>query len=293
MSVRRNVRLRREYLYRKGLEGKERALYEHKQQLKEAIRSAYLSSGGKSIPTELRSQEKSLRHEMEYDDVVHEKPLNHIDDEYKNAGMFDPKIAITTSRDPSSRLKQFAQEIRLIFPNAIRLNRGAHTVGDLVESARSHDYTDLVIVTETRGEPDGLVVSHLPYGPTAYFSLSNTVLRHDIEDRATISEAYPHIILNQFETVLGKRVSNILKHLFPVPKPDSKRVITFSNDNDFISFRHHVFKKTGRDVELQECGPRFELQLYQLKLGTCDQKEAENEWVLRPYMNSAKKRRVL
>ncbi|GMF16834.1 unnamed protein product [Phytophthora fragariaefolia] len=125
MSVRRNVRLRREYLYRKGLEGKERALYEHKQQLKEAIRS------GKAIPTELRSVEKNLRNEMEYDDDVHEKPLNHIDDEYKNAGMFDPKIAITTSRDPSARLKQFAQEIRLIFPNAIRLNRGAHTVGDV------------------------------------------------------------------------------------------------------------------------------------------------------------------
>lgn len=88
-------------------------------------------AGGKAIPTELRGEEKSLRHEMEYDDEKHEKPLNHIDDEYKNAGMFDPKIAITTSRDPSSRLKQFAQEIRLIFPNAIRLNRGAHTVGDV------------------------------------------------------------------------------------------------------------------------------------------------------------------
>ncbi len=88
-------------------------------------------------------------------------------------------------------------------------------------------------------------------------------------------------------------MSNILKHLFPVPKPDSKRVITFSNDNDFISFRHHVFKPNGREVELQECGPRFELQLYQIKLGTCDQKEAENEWVLRPYMNSTKKRRML
>ncbi|DBA02383.1 TPA: hypothetical protein N0F65_007202, partial [Lagenidium giganteum] len=287
MSVRRNVRLRREYLYRKGLEGKERSLYEHKQQLKEAIRE------GKPIPTELRGSEKSLRHEIEYDDEVHEKPINVIDDEYKNAGMFDPKIAVTTSRDPSARLKQFAQEIRLIFPNAIRLNRGAHTIGDLVESARSHEYTDLILLTETRGEPDGMTVCHLPYGPTAYFSLSNAVLRHDIEDRATISEAYPHIILNNFETSLGRRVSNILKHLFPVPKADSKRVITLSNDSDYISFRHHVFKKSGREVELQECGPRFELQLYQVKLGTLDQKEAENEWVLRPYMNSAKKRRLL
>lgn len=32
-------------------------------------------------------------------------------------------------------------------------------------------------------------------------------------------------------------MQNILKYLFPVPKEDSKRVITFANDNDFISFR--------------------------------------------------------
>jgi U3 small nucleolar ribonucleoprotein protein IMP4 len=81
-----------------------------------------------------------------------------------------------------------------------------------------------------------------------------------------------------------------------VPKPDSKRVITFANNQDFLSFRHHVFKKTmigSREIELQECGPRFELQLYQIKLGTLEQKEAENEWVLRPYMNTAKKCRVI
>jgi rRNA maturation protein Rpf1 len=37
--------------------------------------------------------------------------------------------------------------------------------------------TDLVIAHEHRGEPDGLVVCHLPHGPTAYFGLSNAVLR--------------------------------------------------------------------------------------------------------------------
>lgn len=33
--------------------------------------------------------------------------------------------------------------------------------------------------------------------------------------------------------------------------------------------------------------------LYQIKLGTVDQTEAENEWVLRPYQNTAKKRKEL
>lgn len=58
------------------------------------------------------------------------------------------------------------------------------------------------------------------------------VLRHDIGDKktvGTVSEAYPHLIFDNFTSKLGVRVSNILKHLFPVPKPDTKRVLTFAN----------------------------------------------------------------
>lgn len=46
---------------------------------------------------------------------------------------------------------------------------------ELVETCRSHGMTDIIMVHEHRGEPDGLVVSHLPYGPTAYFGLFNVV----------------------------------------------------------------------------------------------------------------------
>lgn len=34
---------------------------------------------------------------------------SHMDDEYKWAGVEDPKVMVTTSRDPSSRLKMFAK----------------------------------------------------------------------------------------------------------------------------------------------------------------------------------------
>ena len=39
--LRRNVRLRREYLYRKSLEGKERLLYEKKRKIREALEGYY------------------------------------------------------------------------------------------------------------------------------------------------------------------------------------------------------------------------------------------------------------
>lgn len=46
-------------------------------------------------------------------------------------------------------------------------------------------------------------------------------------------------------------------------------------------------------METKELGPRFELKPYQIVLGTVDQVSAQKEWVLRPYMNSAKKKSYL
>ena len=50
---------------------------------------------------------------------------------------------------------------------------------------------------------------------------SAQVLRHDIGEKkkvGTISEAYPHLVIDNFTSKLGQRVGNILKYLFPCPK---------------------------------------------------------------------------
>lgn len=119
-QLRRQTRERREYLYRKSLEDKDRQVYEKKKRIREALAS------GKAIPTELRDDEEALRREMDLDSkdtgtlllfiyspadelAFLPAPSTHIDDEYNRAGAVDPKIMITTSRDPSSRLTQFAK----------------------------------------------------------------------------------------------------------------------------------------------------------------------------------------
>ncbi|KAI9104994.1 anticodon-binding protein [Phlyctochytrium arcticum] len=284
--LRRQARQRREYLYRKALESKDRQIYERKQEIREALDS------GKPLSQELRKEADHLRKELLYDENQN-VPTSHIDDEYSQAGVNDPKVLITTSRDPSSRLQQFAKEMRLMFPNSQRVNRGNYVLKEIVDACRSNDATDLIILHETRGQPDGMVVCHFPYGPTAFFSLHNVVLRHDIEDRGTVSEQYPHLIFHNFNSKLGNRAESILKYLFPVPKEDSKRVMTFANESDFISYRHHVYQGVGREVQLAEVGPRFELRLYEIKLGTVDIAEADTEWVYRPYQRTAKKRDFL
>merc|ERR1711939_872743 len=215
--LRRQARQRREFLYNKALEAKSKQIYERKQRVKDLL------AKGKEVPKRdaVGERESAM-------DAAQEDPMTHIDDEYGQAGIEDPKVLVTTSRDPSSKLSQFAKEIRLCIPNSKRI-------------------TDLVVLHEHRGVPDAMVVSHFPYGPTLYFTLSNVVLRHSLENvhRSTVSEQFPHLIFEGFGSKLGERVRNVLKFLYPVPKEDSKRTVTFINEGDFISFRHHVFVKTA------------------------------------------------
>ncbi|TKR77627.1 hypothetical protein L596_018561 [Steinernema carpocapsae] len=282
--IRREARLRREYIYRKSVEEKQRAIEEKRQRVKAAI------DDNKAIPTELRDEAIDLLKDTKWGGQI-----NEVDDEYRWAGTKDPKVVITTSRDPSSKLKAFAKEMRLVFPNAQRMNRGNYDLKMLVQSCRGNDVTDFVVLNETRGVPDGITVCHLPFGPTAFFTIQNVVMRHDIPDSGHMSEQFPHLIFNNLNSKVGQRLTSVLKHLFPVPKPGSSRIMTFDNQEDFISFRHHTWKKgEGGDIELTEVGPRFELKPYKILRGTLDNLgAAETEWALRPYMNSAGKKQQL
>lgn len=178
----------------------------------------------------------------------------------------------------------------MIIPNSSRINRGTHVIDDIAKACRTKGFTDLVILHEHRGKPDGLIVSHFPHGPTAFFSLHNVQLRHDIPDIGTAPQAYPHLIFHNLTSKLGERLTKILKALFPVPTEvhtasnKGIRTITFANEGDFVSFRHHLGIKTGKDeVQLSEVGPRFEMRLFQIRLGTAENGNADVEWRLATY----------
>lgn len=48
-------------------------------------------------------------------------------------------------------------------------------ISEIIETCRAHEFTDVLLVHEHRGVPDGLIICHLPFGPTAYFGLLNVV----------------------------------------------------------------------------------------------------------------------
>lgn len=246
----------------------------------------------------------SLRKDFKYDESLDQESAEaqqSIDDEYSLlSGLTDPRPLVTTSRSPSTRLATFSKEIRLLLPTSIRLNRGNLILPNLLSSAKASQLSDVILLHEHRGTPTAITISHLPYGPTASFSLHNVVLRADIPNasRGTVSESYPHLIFEGFRTKLGDRVIQILKHLFPPrdgPHKVGSRVVTFKNVEDSIEVRHHVFVQTGyKNVELAEVGPRMTMRCFEIKGGTLEKDSGGDvEWALTQYTRTGKKKDYL
>ncbi|KAM0333412.1 hypothetical protein ACHAQA_002073 [Verticillium albo-atrum] len=293
--LRKQARQRRDYLYRRATALKEAETAEKRAQLREALAS------GKALDPTIAKDQK-LRKDYQYDEAgdINAEASDQLDDEYAaTSGLSEPRILVTTSRDPSSRLAAFSKEIRLLFPTSVRLNRGNLILPDLVMSSKTNGLSDLVLLSEHRGTPTALTISHLPFGPTVSFSLHNVVMMAEIKSLGTVSEQYPHLIFEGFKSQLGKRIVTVLKHLFPPREPITSknqvgsRVVTFVNQNDCIEVRHHVFVRTSYDsVELAEVGPRMTMRPFEVRAGTLEAK-GDVEWHLSQYTRTGRKKDYL
>jgi ribosome production factor 1 len=98
-----------------------------------------------------------------------------------------------------------------------------------------------------------MILVHLPEGPTAHFQLTNITLSKDIHHHGNPTDHIPELIMNNFNTKIGRRIGRFFASLFPQnPEFKGRTVVTFHNQRDFIFFRHHryIFGSEGEKVNL-------------------------------------------
>ncbi|PNF39768.1 putative ribosome production factor 1 [Cryptotermes secundus] len=196
---------------------------------------------------------------------------------------YEPKVLITFSDNPHQKCRIFGRELTRVIPNSVSLYRNRSGVKKMVKSAIDKGFTDIIVINEDRYQPNGMLVIHLPDGPTAHFRLSNVKLTPELKrSHKEISKHRPEVILNNFSTHLGNTVSRMLAALFHYePEFKGRRAVTFHNQRDYIFFRHHRYEFTsGGKVRLRELGPRFTLKLRSLQHGTFDSKTGDYEWII-------------
>jgi ribosome production factor 1 len=126
-----------------------------------------------------------------------------------------PKIMISTRPKCSRKLFLVIADLMQMIPNAFYYPREGHSVKDLVKYAEGKNFTHLVILGEKKKVCNGFLVTHLPAGPTAYFSLSSFEQGSKIPGHGRPTSHVPEVILNNFVTRLGRRIGRFLGSLFP------------------------------------------------------------------------------
>ncbi|GAA6086719.1 ribosome production factor 1 [Tachysurus ichikawai] len=196
--------------------------------------------------------------------------------------LVNPKVLITTSDRPRGRTVRFCEQLATTIPNAHVYYRRGLALKRIIPQCVSRDFTYLIVINEDRKVPNGMVLCHLPDGPTAHFKVSSVRLRKEMKRRGKDpTEHHPEVILNNFTTRLGHSIGRLFAALFPQdPQFVGRQVATFHNQRDFIFFRFHRYIfKNEKKVGIQELGPRFTLKLRSLQKGTFDSKFGEYEWV--------------
>merc|ERR1712093_651799 len=200
-AIRKRQRQRKDYIYRRAVTLRDAEIAEKRSKLRASLAS------GKPLDPSI-ANDKKLREDYKYDESKADLSANDaldLDDEYAQlSGIVDPRVLVTTSRDPSTRLSSFAKEIRLLLPTSIRLNRGNLILPNLISSAQASGLSDIVLLHEHRGVPTALTLSHFPHGPTVSFSLHSIEVRHHVFVRTgyqsvELAEVGPRMTMRCFE----------------------------------------------------------------------------------------------
>jgi ribosome production factor 1 len=266
----------------------QKAKKEQKKAKKVAKKARKTEDAPKKVPHTLESLR--VKDETTVEDVNSEENVlvqNDFDnDEFSGyyQQIYEPKVLITYADNPMKKTRIFGRELTRIIPNSTSLYRNRSGVKKIVKSAIKENFTDILIINENRKEPDGLLVIHLPDGPTAHFKVSNVRITTELrKNHKEITEHRPEVILNNFTTRLGLTVGRMLGALFHYnPEFEGRRAVTFHNQRDYIFFRHYRYgiDGDGKKARLKELGPRFTLKLRSLQKGTFDSKYGQYEWII-------------
>jgi ribosome production factor 1 len=247
----------------------------------------------KQIPKTIENMRKADETMVRADDV--EVLGDEKDDEFAAyySNEMKPKLMISTRPKCSRKLYPFIGDLMQMIPNAFYYPRKHYSMEEMIKQAMDKGFTHLVILAEKQKACNGLLVTHLPTGPTAFFRLSSFQAGATIPGHGRPTSHIPELILNNFVTRLGRRAGRFLGSLFPhQPQFEGRQVVTFHNQRDFIFVRHHryIYRKENDKTRarLQELGPRFTLKLNWLQEGVFDDKFGEYEWLRRKTMDVEK-----
>jgi len=170
---------------------------------------------------------------------------------------------ITTAIKPSKTVYFILNDLRSILPKSVYLKRKNYKIRQIVSYLKRKGIQNLVLLVENIEKTIQLWHFDLENNFLVKYNIISVMLRTNIDRCGKISTHKPELLFDNFKGNVNWVIGTMMKRFFNgLPDFKGRQILSFYKRKKFIFIRFHryIFSVTGKDVKLQELGPKLTLK---------------------------------
>jgi rRNA maturation protein Rpf1 len=180
---------------------------------------------------------------------------------------FNIMTAITTSIKPSKKTLYLIQDILEIIPNSIFFKRKNVKFKEIFIFFKKRGIKNFLIFVEKKKILFELWQINTENNLFFQFKIDRAILKKNLKIRGLKTNHIPELMFQNFSGNIGKILAFFFLNLFQNSPNFSGRQILFFyliKKQIFIRYYRYLFSSSGKDVRLQELGPRITLEIIRI-----------------------------
>ena len=169
----------------------------------------------------------------------------------------------TTSLKPSKTIFFILHDLKSIFPNSIYFKRNKYKMRQIISYLKLKKTKNLIVILEHIEKTIQFWHFDLEHNFLAKYSLISIILKNNIQRSGRISSHNPELLFDKFTDSIGRVIGVMMKNFFyTLPNFEGRQILSFYKRKNFLFIRYYryVFSNSGKDVRLQEIGPKITLK---------------------------------
>jgi rRNA maturation protein Rpf1 len=172
------------------------------------------------------------------------------------------KTIITTSISFEKKNLNVVKDFIRIFPCSKFFKRKKYKIRQIISYCKIKKIENLIVLVK-KGDQIFLWQIDLKTGFITAYKIVSLILSLNIDKSGKETKHTPELIFRNFKGKIGLTISSMIRKLFPgYPNFKGRQVITFYFRKKLIFSRFHryLFSSSGKDVKIQELGPRITIK---------------------------------
>jgi len=172
-------------------------------------------------------------------------------------------LVFTTSIKPCKDVLFILNDLKHIFSDSVYLKRKTYKLRQIIAYLKLKKVKNLVLLTQNPGKFFDFWHLDLENDFSVKYQITSIILRKSVENCGKISLHSPELFFNNFKGNINCVLGSMMKRFFiRLPEFKGRQILSFFKRKRYIFIRFHryIFSATGKDVKIQELGPKITLK---------------------------------